>query len=108
MTSPATIVADAATAPEIKDERSKQKDYWAAHSDTTVEAMMLDSKASEIDKLERPEVRGGIAGLEITRGIARKKQQAFAPPTRSEGLVARLAPANETRTTSPRWRAREA
>lgn len=39
------------------DERAKQKDYWAAHSDTTVEAMMLDSKASEIDKLERPEVR---------------------------------------------------
>ena len=39
-------------------ERDVQKSYWLEHSSNpTVEAMMLDSKASEIDQLERPEVR---------------------------------------------------
>lgn len=34
-----------------------QKAYWKEHSgDATVEAMMLDSQAKDIDKLERPEV----------------------------------------------------
>lgn len=38
-------------------ERAIQKKYWAEHSiDLTVEAMMLDSKASDLDKEERPEV----------------------------------------------------
>jgi hypothetical protein len=38
-------------------EREAQKKYWSEHStEPTVEAMMLDSKASEIDRLERPEV----------------------------------------------------
>ena len=36
-----------------------QKTYWIEHSsDLSVEAMMLDSKASDLDKEERPEVRG--------------------------------------------------
>ena len=40
-------------------ERAAQKQYWLEHSTTpTVEAMMLDSKAAEIDLLERPEVGG--------------------------------------------------
>ena len=40
-------------------ERAAQRDYWLAHTagQPTVEAMMLDSKAAEIDQLERPEVR---------------------------------------------------
>lgn len=38
-------------------ERDIQKKYWAEHSiDLTVEAMMLDSKASDLNKEERPEV----------------------------------------------------
>lgn len=38
-------------------EREIQKTYWAENSaDLTVEAMMLDSKASDLDKEERPEV----------------------------------------------------
>lgn len=38
-------------------ERDVQKAYWKEHSgEPTVEAMMLDSKAADIDKLERPEV----------------------------------------------------
>lgn len=38
-------------------ERDVQKSYWMEHSkDLTVEAMMLDSRASELDKEERPEV----------------------------------------------------
>lgn len=38
-------------------EREAQKTYWIEHSsEPTVEAMMLDSKAAEIDQLERPEV----------------------------------------------------
>ena len=40
------------------EEREAQKQYWMEHSaKPTVEAMMLDSKAAEIDQLERPEVR---------------------------------------------------
>lgn len=44
------------------DERTAQKSYWLEHSSQpTVEAMMLDSKASEIDQLERPEVMQGVS-----------------------------------------------
>jgi hypothetical protein len=40
-----------------EEERQVQKSYWIEHSlQPTVEAMMLDSKAAEIDQLERPEV----------------------------------------------------
>lgn len=39
------------------DEREVQKSYWVQHcADLSVEAMMLDSKASDLDKEERPEV----------------------------------------------------
>ncbi|XP_065635077.1 phosphoethanolamine N-methyltransferase 1-like [Quercus suber] len=39
------------------EEREVQKNYWIEHSaDLSVEAMMLDSKASDLDKEERPEV----------------------------------------------------
>jgi len=39
------------------EEREAQKAYWKEHStEATVEAMMLDSQAADIDKLERPEV----------------------------------------------------
>ncbi|KAG8095168.1 hypothetical protein GUJ93_ZPchr0012g19297 [Zizania palustris] len=38
------------------EERKMQKRYWEEHSrDLTVEAMMLDSRAADIDKEERPE-----------------------------------------------------
>ena len=41
----------------LEAEREAQKQYWKQHSEhATVEAMMLDSKAKDIDKLERPEV----------------------------------------------------
>lgn len=40
-----------------EEEREVQKSYWMEHSrDLTVEAMMLDSRATELDKEERPEV----------------------------------------------------
>lgn len=40
-----------------EQEREVQKNYWTEHSaDLTVEAMMLDSQASNLDKEERPEV----------------------------------------------------
>lgn len=39
------------------EERKAQKSYWEEHSkDLTVEAMMLDSRAADLDKEERPEV----------------------------------------------------
>ena len=45
-----------AVGPEA-DERKAQRSYWEEHSrDLTVEAMMLDSRAAELDKEERPEV----------------------------------------------------
>lgn len=44
----------------VGEEREIQKAYWMEHysssSDLTVEAMILDSKASDLDREERPEV----------------------------------------------------
>ncbi|KAJ7970272.1 Phosphoethanolamine N-methyltransferase [Quillaja saponaria] len=61
-----------------KQEREIQKNYWMEHSaDLTVEAMMLDSKASDLDKEERPEVLSllppyeGKSVLELGAGIGR-------------------------------------
>eukprot|EP00877_Chromochloris_zofingiensis_P011556 jgi/Chrzof1/6654/Cz19g04140.t1 len=68
MTPPAVVAA----------EREVQKSYWLEHSkNPTVEAMMLDSKASEIDLLERPEVLSTLGSvhsqhvLELGAGIGR-------------------------------------
>ncbi|KAB2090089.1 hypothetical protein ES319_A03G103200v1 [Gossypium barbadense] len=62
----------------VGDERKVQKNYWIEHSvDLTVEAMMLDSKAADIDKEERPEVLSllppyeGKTILELGAGIGR-------------------------------------
>lgn len=59
-------------------ERDIQKSYWIEHSsDLTVEAMMLDSKASDLDKEERPEVLSllppyeGKSVVEFGAGIGR-------------------------------------
>ncbi|KAG6499956.1 hypothetical protein ZIOFF_039770 [Zingiber officinale] len=59
-------------------EREVQKSYWTEHSkDLTVEAMMLDSHASALDKEERPEVLSllppyeGKSVLELGAGIGR-------------------------------------
>ncbi|CAM8918679.1 unnamed protein product [Rhodiola kirilowii] len=44
-------------ATPVVQEREVQKSYWMEHStELTVEAMMLDSKAADLDKEERPEV----------------------------------------------------
>mmetsp|Transcript_33320 Transcript_33320/g.60218 ORF Transcript_33320/g.60218 Transcript_33320/m.60218 type:complete len:262 (-) Transcript_33320:993-1778(-) len=67
------------SAVDSDDERDVQKAYWAEHSKSpTVEAMMLDSKASEIDRLERPEMMSLISDvisghdmLELGAGIGR-------------------------------------
>ncbi|KAJ1394241.1 S-adenosyl-L-methionine-dependent methyltransferase [Sesbania bispinosa] len=60
------------------DERDVQKTYWIQHSvDLSIEAMMLDSKASDLDKEERPEVLSllptyeGKSVLELGAGIGR-------------------------------------
>uniref|UniRef100_A0A7C8Z6X3 phosphoethanolamine N-methyltransferase n=1 Tax=Opuntia streptacantha TaxID=393608 RepID=A0A7C8Z6X3_OPUST len=62
----------------MAQEREVQKKYWIEHSiDLTVEAMMLDSKASDLDKEERPEVLSllppyeGKSVLELGAGIGR-------------------------------------
>lgn len=40
-----------------EQERNAQRSYWKEHSaEATVETMMLDSKAKDIDRMERPEV----------------------------------------------------
>ncbi|KAM0933112.1 putative phosphoethanolamine N-methyltransferase [Dioscorea sansibarensis] len=59
-------------------ERELQKSYWTEHSkDLTVEAMMLDSRAADLDKEERPEVISllppfeGKSVLELGAGIGR-------------------------------------
>ncbi|KAI5382486.1 phosphomethylethanolamine N-methyltransferase [Lathyrus oleraceus] len=60
------------------DEREVQKSYWVQHcADLSVEAMMLDSKASDLDKEERPEVLSllpayeGKSVIELGAGIGR-------------------------------------
>ncbi|KAK7358123.1 hypothetical protein VNO77_00044 [Canavalia gladiata] len=60
------------------DERDIQKSYWIQHSaDLSVEAMMLDSKAADLDKEERPEVLSllpaydGKSVVELGAGIGR-------------------------------------
>ncbi|KAL5697413.1 phosphoethanolamine N-methyltransferase [Ranunculus cassubicifolius] len=62
----------------VEDERNVQKNYWIEHSiDLTLEAMMLDSKAADLDKEERPEVLSllpsikGKSVLELGAGIGR-------------------------------------
>ncbi|GMN46229.1 hypothetical protein TIFTF001_015407 [Ficus carica] len=59
-------------------EREIQKTYWTEHSaDLTLESMMLDSKASDLDKEERPEVLSvlppyeGKSVVELGAGIGR-------------------------------------
>eukprot|EP00262_Sarcandra_glabra_P012953 TRINITY_DN3455_c0_g1_i1.p1 TRINITY_DN3455_c0_g1~~TRINITY_DN3455_c0_g1_i1.p1 ORF type:complete len:491 (-),score=110.27 TRINITY_DN3455_c0_g1_i1:118-1590(-) len=58
------------------EERAIQKSYWIEHSvDLSVEAMMLDSKAIDLDKEERPEILSllpplkGKSVLELGAGI---------------------------------------
>jgi phosphoethanolamine N-methyltransferase len=42
---------------KLDEERNAQKRYWEEHSkNLTVESMMLDSRAADLDKEERPEV----------------------------------------------------
>ncbi len=44
-----TLISDA--------ERAAQKSYWDRHTgDGSIQAMMLDSKADDLDKEERPEI----------------------------------------------------
>ncbi|KDD75565.1 hypothetical protein H632_c615p0, partial [Helicosporidium sp. ATCC 50920] len=64
--------------PQTCVERAVQKQYWIEHSaNATVETMMLDSKAADIDKMERPEVLellGSVEGkdvVELGAGIGR-------------------------------------
>lgn len=71
-------MADACAKYENGKEREMQKSYWMEHSaDLTVEAMMLDSKASDLDKEERPEVLSllppyeGKSVIELGAGIGR-------------------------------------
>ncbi|KAG8086294.1 hypothetical protein GUJ93_ZPchr0010g10943 [Zizania palustris] len=59
-------------------ERKAQRSYWEEHSkDLTVEAMMLDSRAADLDKEERPEIMSvlphykGKLVLELGAGIGR-------------------------------------
>ncbi len=49
------MTMDNSSTPE---EREMQRSYWKEHSaEATVETMMLDSQAKDIDRMERPEVR---------------------------------------------------
>ncbi|PUZ55228.1 hypothetical protein GQ55_5G195300 [Panicum hallii var. hallii] len=73
----AAAVAAANGGPEA-EERKAQRSYWEEHSrDLTLEAMMLDSRAAELDKEERPEVLSllpsyeGKFVLELGAGIGR-------------------------------------
>ncbi|XP_074290008.1 phosphoethanolamine N-methyltransferase [Silene latifolia] len=62
----------------MAEEREVMKKYWVEHStELTVESMMLDSQAADLDKEERPEVLSllppyeGKSVLELGAGIGR-------------------------------------
>ncbi|KAK8457311.1 hypothetical protein SEVIR_3G162900v4 [Setaria viridis] len=72
----APVVAVANGIGEV--ERKVQKSYWEEHSKSlTVESMMLDSRAADLDKEERPEILSllpsykGKSVLELGAGIGR-------------------------------------
>lgn len=74
---------------DSETERALQRNYWESHSTQgTVEDMMLDSQAANIDLLERPEILaalGPIQGktlLELGSGIGRFTSQ-LAPSVKS-------------------------
>lgn len=74
----APVISAAAATASSGQERDVQKNYWIEHtSELTVEAMMLDSKAADLDKEERPEVLSllpsyeGKSVLELGAGIGR-------------------------------------
>nr|AFK34653.1 unknown [Lotus japonicus] len=49
----------------VVEEREVQKSYWIEHSsDLSMESMMLDSNASNLDKEERPEVLSLLPAIE--------------------------------------------
>jgi hypothetical protein len=83
----ATVTAQTAAEREAQHmkEREAQKKYWSEHStEPTVEAMMLDSKASEIDRLERPEVKKATC----SNNIAARLNKLWLHPSRcSHALV---------------------
>lgn len=55
-----------------------QKAYWKEHStEPTLETMLLDTKARELDQKERPEIMGASAQTQAARGNCEP-----APPTR--------------------------
>ncbi|RWR94985.1 phosphoethanolamine N-methyltransferase 1-like protein [Cinnamomum micranthum f. kanehirae] len=67
-----------ATVAQGEDERTVQKSYWMEQSvDLTVQSMMLDSRASDLDREERPEILSllpplhGKSVLELGAGIGR-------------------------------------
>ncbi|GJM93470.1 hypothetical protein PR202_ga10028 [Eleusine coracana subsp. coracana] len=73
----AADIAGSNGTPEV-DERKAQRSYWEEHSrDLTVEAMMLDSRATDLDREDRPEVLSllpscnGKSILELGAGIGR-------------------------------------
>ncbi len=52
------MVSSTSRAAMAAPDRAAMKEFWQEHSQVaSVEAMMLDSQASAIDKEERPEVR---------------------------------------------------
>eukprot|EP00244_Chara_vulgaris_P000034 TRINITY_DN1003_c0_g1_i4.p1 TRINITY_DN1003_c0_g1~~TRINITY_DN1003_c0_g1_i4.p1 ORF type:complete len:530 (-),score=125.00 TRINITY_DN1003_c0_g1_i4:1398-2912(-) len=62
----------------LKGERGLQASYWKEHTESlSIEAMMLDSQASRLDKEERPEILGmlpdfrGQQILELGAGLGR-------------------------------------
>jgi len=53
-----SMVSSTSRAAMAAPDRAAMKEFWQEHSQVaSVEAMMLDSQASAIDKEERPEVR---------------------------------------------------
>ena len=61
-----------------EEEREAQRQYWKEHSgEATVEAMMLDSQAADIDKMERPEVSPWAT---ITVGLRSPRPQGPSAP----------------------------
>jgi len=76
-------------------ERDTMRDYWQEHTkEVSVNAMMLDDNAAEIDKLERPEVMTPLIQPRLRRAVSCWNQscRGKVPPKRTSFFFILLHP----------------
>ncbi|CAE8703237.1 unnamed protein product, partial [Polarella glacialis] len=77
----------AQASPAVEDHRASMTEYWSTdHAAPTLENMMLDSNAGDMDRLERPEILSALPSLQ-----GKKVLELGAGIGRFSGVLARKA-----------------